>query len=213
MKIHILFAIIILLSISANAQISKNDSVKSVRREFKNQGEQEDYWAVELFKRDYKRQQYEIYKGSIIMYGNTYRYNDIVLTVYTNPELKAIFKKGIFYPGIMGESFKDRTKIRLMKDTMMEQQKKDTSKKMKKFDNNLVGTDSLTIHNFEELRFLSSTPKQKRFRFWLEGKYPIANPTVCFLELTNENATATTDIITFINGAKLTFFEEGWVIL
>jgi hypothetical protein len=40
-----------------------------------------------------------------------------------------------------------------------------------------------------------------------------ANPTVYFFELTNKNATATTDLITFINGAKLTFFDEGWVII
>ena len=66
----------------------------------------------------------------------------------------------------------------------------------------------LTISNFEELDFLSESPIQKRFRFWLQGK-GLVNPTVCFIELTNQNATENTDIETFINGASLTFYKEG----
>lgn len=70
----------------------------------------------------------------------------------------------------------------------------------------------LTIANFEELTFLSNSPTQRRFRFWLTGKGEI-NPTVCFIELTNPNATYKTDIDSFINGAMLTFYKAGWFII
>jgi hypothetical protein len=70
----------------------------------------------------------------------------------------------------------------------------------------------LTISNLEELPFLSTSAEQKRFRFWLfrQGR---ANPTVCFIELINKKATSTTDIKTFIDGAELTFYKEGWIII
>lgn len=70
----------------------------------------------------------------------------------------------------------------------------------------------LTIANFEELPFLSNSPTQKRFRFWLTGKGEI-NPTVCFIELTNPNATDKTTLDSFINGAILTFYKAGWFII
>jgi hypothetical protein len=70
----------------------------------------------------------------------------------------------------------------------------------------------LIISNFEELDFLSKTPTQKKFRFWLQG-IGIVNPTVCFIELTNQDATENTDIETFIKGASLTFYKEGWIII
>jgi hypothetical protein len=34
-----------------------------------------------------------------------------------------------------------------------------------------------------------------------------------FIELTNDKATPTTNIVDFIKGAKLTFFKEGWIII
>jgi hypothetical protein len=70
----------------------------------------------------------------------------------------------------------------------------------------------LTISNFEELKFLNHSPTQKRFRFWL-NRNTLLNPTVCFIELTNQNATDKTDIETFIRGASLTFYKEGWIII
>jgi hypothetical protein len=70
----------------------------------------------------------------------------------------------------------------------------------------------LTISNFEELKFLNHSPTQKRFRFWL-NRNTLLNPTVCFIELTNQNATDKTDLETFISGALLTFYKEGWIII
>jgi len=190
-------------------------SAKATEPDFKNQGEQEDYWAEELFKKDHNEQHYQRYKGPIIINGDTFGYSDKVLTVYTTPELKAIFEKGLFYPEIIEESFKYRPKIKITgaKDTTTPRLKKDTSIVMQNTGHDLEKPASLTIYNLEELKSLETSPRQKRFRFWLQGRYPIANATVYFMELTNENATSSTDLATFINGAKLTFFEEGWLII
>lgn len=76
----------------------------------------------------------------------------------------------------------------------------------------MARTDSLIISNLEELKFLNTMPKQRKFRFWLSRK-GFANPTVYFFELTNENATSETGMSSFINGSKLTFFELGWIII
>lgn len=80
----------------------------------------------------------------------------------------------------------------------------------------IIGTSKrdyrLSISNFEELKFLNHSPTQKRFRFWL-NRNSLLNPTVCFIELTNENATDKTDMQTFIRGASLTFYKEGWIII
>ena len=70
----------------------------------------------------------------------------------------------------------------------------------------------LTISNFEELTVPNHSPTQKRFRFWLH-RNSLLNPTVCFIELTNQNATDKTNIKTFIKGASLTFYKEGWIII
>lgn len=70
----------------------------------------------------------------------------------------------------------------------------------------------LAIYNFRELKALNDLPSRKRYWFWLYEN-GLLNPIVCFIELTNQNATDKTDIETFINGASLTFFKEGWIII
>jgi hypothetical protein len=210
MKTYILSLFIIVSAISSKEQVLKTDtssadSSKPVEREFKNQGEQEDYWAEQLFKKDYKKQKFEKFSGQIIITNrDTYRYGDKVLNVYnTSAELRSIFEKGIFYPEIITGNTKSETKSKQQLGTMTANEK---------FFYNLSRADSLTITDFEELKFLSKTPQQKRFRFWLFRK-GFANPITYFIELTNENATSATGIATFINGSTLTFFKEGWIII
>jgi len=76
---------------------------------------------------------------------------------------------------------------------------------------NMTQNDTLTIGEFEELKFLSTTPTIKRFRFWEYRKWS-ANPQVYFIELTNTFANTSTDLASFINGATLTFVKQGWII-
>jgi hypothetical protein len=73
-------------------------------------------------------------------------------------------------------------------------------------------TNAVTISDVEDLAFLSPSPTIKRLRFLLDRKL-LLNPIVCFIELTNDEATAHTDILLFIRGARLTFFKEGWISL
>ncbi len=76
----------------------------------------------------------------------------------------------------------------------------------------IIATDISFISSLEELKFLNTSPKVKRFKFWLFRKN-VNNPTVCLLEITNEQATEKTDMKTFIENGKLTFLKQGWTII
>src|SRR6187399_2090307 len=72
------------------------------KREFKNQGEQEDYWAVQFFEKKYSKQVFDRYCGSINLDGYGFIYSDQTLVVTnTSKELRNIFSSGIFYPAII----------------------------------------------------------------------------------------------------------------
>ncbi len=70
----------------------------------------------------------------------------------------------------------------------------------------------LNINLWSELTELNPSHKVKRFRLGVHV-FNIANPYSYFIELTNENATADMDIMTFIEGAQLTFLKEGWLMI
>ena len=173
MKNLILIFTSLVFTISVNAQ----NVTQPEKRTFKNQGEQEDYWAENFFKEKYVSQSYFRFGENISEIDkNTFQYdNEILVLDNFNIKLKSIFTKGILYPQIIG--------------------------------NNIS-----FISSFEELKFLKTSPKVKRFRFWLFSK-KTANPTVYFLEITNEQATEETDIETFIANGKLTFLKSGWIII
>ena len=195
---HFLIIILTLTSISVDAQTTDNKS----QREFKNQGEQEDYWAEQLFEREYSKKHFDIFKGNIVINGDGFIFDDKTFVILNTPkDLKAIFSSGIFYPNIITGDTKSVVKSQVELDTLSAEQKVLL---------NMSRTDSITISDFKELKFLSNSPKYKRFKFWLWQK-GFANPTACFIELTNENATDKTDLTNFIIGAALTFFREGWV--
>jgi len=76
----------------------------------------------------------------------------------------------------------------------------------------IIADDISFISSLEELKFLNTSPKVKRFKFWLFKKN-VSNPTVYLLEITNEQATEKTDAKTFIENGKLTFLKKGWTII
>lgn len=170
---------------------------------FQTQGEQEDYWAKELFRKHYKKQKFERYQGSVqANVEGIFTYDDKVFRIInTDEKLLPIFREGIFYPNIITGNAKSETKSKMELDKMAQDQR---------MFYNLTRTDSLTISNFEEVAFLSKSPKYKRFRFLLFRKGS-SNPTVYFIELTNKKALPTTDRETFINGSTLTFCKQGWM--
>jgi hypothetical protein len=188
-----LFLIVI---ITSQAQEVDEYPCISRREIFGTQGRQEDRQAKKLIRKGYTKQSYNRYSGAIIIVDeDTFKYDDEVLIVFnTCKDLKPIFQKGIFYPEIITGP---------VKKGLARQQELDAT---------IFRNDSLRISDFQELKFLRKTPKAKIFRFWLYSK-GMFNPTVCFIELTNDSATNKTDIETFVNGSKLTFFKEGWLIL
>jgi hypothetical protein len=141
---------------------------------FNNQGEQENYWAEELFKLEYKKQRIKRYNGYIrILDENHISYGKLLLQFDTNSKFKEIFTTGIFYPG-------------------------------------LISNCNLIISDLEEQSFLSHSIKVKRFKLLILTPY-FTNPTVYFLEITNNKATDKTDLENFIKGSKLTFLKDAWI--
>ncbi|MFP9113803.1 hypothetical protein ACLI1A_07655 [Flavobacterium sp. RHBU_3] len=163
--------------IAQEERITVPDSWLTENPKFKNQGEQEDFWAWRLFQKEYKVESYERFGGEISNIKNTFFFGKISFLTcnYYKPGLEEIFFRGFFYPG-------------------------------------LLKAYSLNITDLQELKFLSTSPTIKRFRFWLLREN-FANPQVFFFELQNENATIDTSLQDFIKGAKLTFVKEGWIII
>ena len=68
------------------------------------------------------------------------------------------------------------------------------------------------MSNVEELTDLNPSWTIKRFSFMLIRK-GFANPLMYYFELTNKAATKTTPTKTFIEGSRLTFLKQGWVMI
>ncbi len=183
-----------------------------VKIDFKNEGQREDYEAEQFFIKNYKVEHYKKYEGPIVLNDDDYAYKDAIIDRPLSPEMRAILDKGIFYPYVMRQAYKYLPKIRVNKDSLIAWRKRDTSTVKPKIFYKFPRMDSLRIYNFEKIKSLEKTPKQKRFRFWLFRK-GFGNPTVCFMELTNKNAASEIDLLSFIDGAKLTFFQEGWIVI
>ena len=198
------FIIIILFVVTITKVAAQIPESKPVKKEFKNQGEQEDYQAEKLFEEKYTKQNNKRFTGDIaVIDKNNIKFGNKVLRAYFSPELKSIFTQGIFYPQIItGDSVspkKSEEEISKMTE-------------VQKVFYNMAQNDTLSIGEFEELKFLSTSPTIKRFRFW-EYRNGSANPHVYFIELTNSTADKSTDLATFIKGATLTFVKEGWIII
>ncbi|QNK78262.1 hypothetical protein H7F37_04110 [Winogradskyella sp. PAMC22761] len=206
-----LFVAIILLTFSigckSQSETNKIETKKSteLKPPFTNQGEQEDYWAQELFKKEYKNQSYEIYSNEIKeIDGTELIYDNKSFNIYgVNDTLEMIFKKGTLYPQLISGYTTEERKSEKELDSLSVSER---------YFYELSRGDNLSITNLEELKFLSDSPKIKRFRFWL-GRPKSANPQVYLFELTNENADENTELKEFIENSKLTFLKEGWIII
>ncbi|TXK48705.1 hypothetical protein FVR03_07530 [Pontibacter qinzhouensis] len=205
---HLIKIFLLILSVGCNS-LNQKETVTTGKNKFRlpsqNQGEREDYWAQEFFKKEYKKQSHKIYTAEVIKIGeNTLAYDDKTFDIYgVNDTLKLIFESGIIYPQLISGYSKEPRKS---------QQELNLLSVSERYFYEVSRGDNATITNLEELLFLSSTPKVKRFRFWLSLPKS-ANPNVYLFELTNNNATKQTDLITFIQNAKLTFLKEGWLII
>ena len=111
--------------------------------------------------------------------------------------------KGIFYPQM------------ITGDSIASKKSQDEIRKMTDYERvfyNMTQNDTLVITGFEELKFLSTSPTIKRFRFWNHRK-GFANPQVWFIELTNSAAKNNTELQSFIDAASVTFLKSAWIII
>ena len=162
-------------------------------------------FAKDVFEKKYSKQYFEKFNGKIIIENRTsIKFDEKTLVIYNlSDELKSIFTSGIFYPNIITGN---RPAVIKSKEEI------ESMTKNEKMFYNMTRTDSLKISYFDELKLLNPNPKIKRFIFWLFNMGS-ANPTECYLELENENATEKTPLMEFIKNAKLTFYYQGTLIL
>ncbi|WP_316787723.1 hypothetical protein [Pedobacter frigoris] len=200
----LVFIVIVAFSLKVNAQ-KKDKTVKlqdekiKLESEADTQGELEIIWSEKLFKEHYIRQHYPKFKGVISKYGDSILFDrDLVEVDDSTGKMQLIFETGIFYPGIISGE------LNTSKKPLHVDQYKNSPALL------FIRTDSLMVSGFDEIKVSNGNIKSKRFRFllWRKG---LMNPSVCFIELTNNKAKASADFKTFVGHAKLTFFEEGWI--
>lgn len=154
--------IFIALSFFVTSIIAQNDTVKvKPNTSFTNQGEQEENWGRELFENNYTKQNFKRYQGRLFIGKDVFRYGDHILEVKDTPEeLKEIFKLGIIYNAIIGDSM----------STVAEAVAKAPLINKSNPIYFLLRIDTLLISDLQELKGLSSSPKIKRFKFLLWRK-------------------------------------------
>lgn len=177
----------------------------SQKREFKNQGEQENYWAEQIFEKEYKKENYSRFNSEILVKSNSeILFHNKTLMVYCSSDYLPIFTLGIFYPQLLigtGEN-----------NEILSKDEFDKLTDEKKFFYNLQKNDSFSISNLEELKFLSKNPTIKRFRFW-NFRSGFVNPQVYYFELTNKNANKKTSLEEFIKRSELTYIKSGHLVI
>jgi hypothetical protein len=198
---RIFFTCILLANaIFLNAQTTPEEKeVKS--NNFSNQGEWENYEIRKIFKTNYSRQTHQVFQGKIIRKGDCYLFDKDFIEAFTNDTFQVIFEKGILYPELV---------VRWLNPDTGSQPKREITAVKK--ETSRINFDSLTILNFEEIRFVDHLPTQRRFKCWIAFKF-MFNAIICLVELTNDSATEKTDMQTFIKGASLTFFRQFGVVL
>lgn len=151
----------------------------------------------------YNREGFERYKVKIeVLDDCDIRYDSIILRVYNGrPEYRIIFEKGIFYPGIfIGNQLGEIEKPEIRPDSI-------TALGSCFTNYNVIGVDVL-----EEIKLEKNSFTTKRFRMW-QRSCGIANPREYIFELTNDSATETTDLKSFIDNSKLTYFKFITIII
>lgn len=189
----------VILAFISIPSISQIDSIKRINpANITTQGENERYWAQEIFDKNYNPQLFESYKGTIMLINETtFRYDGItIIAHFIEKEYRAIFEKGIFYPAIFAGYNDGR---------ILELPQVPDSVRLKPF-YSFLRYDSLRVGIMENLTFLNPSGKIKRFKLYL-SRPGLMNPSMYVFELTNDTATKTTDLVSFINGARLTFFR------
>jgi len=189
------FILILILSVGCSSKTKTEKTTTELESElkppFKNQGEQEDFWAQEFFKDEYEKQNHNKFSGEIkivneykslddngnfITNTNEISFGNRVVEINLNDnKLRSIFENGILYPDLISEKY-------------------------------------FKIWDLEELGFLNKSPKIKRFRIFVNMPERIYTQII-LLELKNESADNQTSTSEFIENAELTFIKEAWLMM
>ncbi len=103
--------IFLIISISCKFQVGGEDPILDSNSElkppFKNQGEQEDYWAQELFKKQYEKSYFSKFTGDIRIVEGRIQFGEIQLLelLNSNSKYNQIFLNGLIYPDILNASY------------------------------------------------------------------------------------------------------------
>ncbi|WP_442587230.1 hypothetical protein ACSBL2_14405 [Pedobacter sp. AW31-3R] len=165
--------------------------------------DQKDKWAEDIFFKEYKRHCFNRYPDSVYQTNETtFVYGKKTFIFHDNDTvLKNIFRLGIFYPQVY--TVESQPKIKTEELTEMSEHQK--------LFYNMIYPDTVSISGLEELN-LKTTIQVKRYSFLLFRKNSL-NPILCFMELTNNDATPHMSLNEFINDSTLTFFKEGSILL
>lgn len=181
---------LLFIALGVNAQVQKNEAEHKVFND--------------------KRVPQEIkrFNGDIAMASDTEILYDGELLVFEGEAaFLPIFTLGILYPSVVHAHT-----MELGEQITLDSATVEAVVISKEQFENLVGIKNLTFTNMRELTELNSSPKIKRFSFWLKRK-GLMNPTVYYFELTNKKAKATTSLSNFIKGSKLTLIKAGSLII
>ncbi|WP_434035709.1 hypothetical protein [Formosa sp. 4Alg 33] len=192
-KLTLILILILSVGCSSKTKTEKaiTEQVSELKPPFKNQGEQEGFWAQEFFKDEYEKQNHIKFNGEIkivneyksldehgnfITNANEISFGNRVVEINLNDnKLRSIFENGILYPDLISEKY-------------------------------------FKIWDLEELSFLNKSPKIKRFRIFVNMPERIYTQII-LLELKNESADNQTSMSEFVENSELTFIKEAWLMM
>ena len=191
-KKYLILILILVLSASCKSQMNSFQKTIKPKNNYITQDKADISLAKNTFKRDYKKTNYAKFEGDIITKDSIFQYEE-----YSNIDYKT-------FPII---KFGDKQIIEYFDRTI---------DYLLIFEKGLLypeilGLESMEVGNIKELKYLSKSPKVKRFSFYIFCPNSISCAQMYFFELVNEKANIQTDWNSFLDNAKLTFVKGGWV--
>lgn len=191
MKIRFLMIFCLSFSTMALAQKSQTLSPKDKK-------------IIEHFEKNYKKQNYKRFSGTITVNNNSVSFDKKKVTFDpAEKNIQNILKNGLIYPQLISdyqaEKYKEETTDRTQKRFM----------KIQKDWKAAFDIKTLKLSQLQELTYFKGNERTKRFKV-ISKNSNLPNSVTYFFELTNDKATAQTSLEDFVNGSKLTYFEQEW---
>lgn len=191
MKVRLLM--IFFLSFSAVAMAQKSQALSP-----------KDKKIIEYFEKNYKKQNYKRFDGKITVNNNSVNFDKKTVSFdAAEKKIQTILKNGLIYPQLISEYQAEKYK----KETTDRTQKR--FMKIQKDWKAAFDIQSMRLSQLQELQYFKNNIQVKRFKI-ISKNSNLPNSVTYYFELTNDKANAQTNLEDFVNGAKLTFFEQEW---